>query len=46
MENIQAIDRVALQLGPITVHWYGIIIVSGIILGWILASNEAKKQGL
>ena len=46
MGNIQAIDRVALQLGSITVHWYGVIIVSGMILGWVLASKEAKKLGL
>ncbi len=46
MENIQQIDRVAFEIGPITVYWYGIIIGAGLLLGWILASKESKKLGL
>ncbi|MCM3389301.1 prolipoprotein diacylglyceryl transferase [Lysinibacillus fusiformis] len=46
MENIQQIDRVALEFGPITIYWYGIIIAFGIILGWFLATRELKKLGL
>lgn len=46
MENIQAIDRVAFELGPFTVYWYGIIIGMGILLGWLLATRESKKLGL
>ncbi|KGR75016.1 MULTISPECIES: prolipoprotein diacylglyceryl transferase [Ureibacillus] len=46
MDNIQQIDRVALALGPITIYWYGIIIASGIVLGWLLATRESKKLGL
>lgn len=46
MENTSPIDRVALEIGPFTVYWYGIIIGTGLLLGWLLASREAKKQGL
>ncbi|MEW9122335.1 MAG: prolipoprotein diacylglyceryl transferase [Thermotaleaceae bacterium] len=46
MENVQQLNRVAFEIGPITVYWYGIIIATGILLGWILASKESKKLGL
>lgn len=46
MENIQPLDRVAFEIGPFTVYWYGIIIGAGLVLGWLLATREAKKQGL
>ncbi|USK67037.1 prolipoprotein diacylglyceryl transferase [Peribacillus frigoritolerans] len=46
MGNIQPLDRVALEVGPLTVYWYGIIIGTGILLGWLLATREAKKLGL
>lgn len=46
MENIQPLDRVALEIGSFTVYWYGIIIGFGILLGWILAIRETKKLGL
>lgn len=32
-----------LQIGPITIKWYAIIILSGIIIGSLLAIKEAKK---
>lgn len=46
MGNIQPLDRVALEIGPLTVYWYGIIIGTGLLLGWILATRETKKLGL
>jgi phosphatidylglycerol---prolipoprotein diacylglyceryl transferase len=46
LENTSPIDRVAFEIGPFTVYWYGIIIGTGLLLGWLLASREAKKQGL
>ncbi|WP_394237299.1 prolipoprotein diacylglyceryl transferase [Niallia oryzisoli] len=46
MENIQPLNRVAIEIGPFTVYWYGIIIGMGILLGWILATRESKRLGL
>lgn len=46
MDNIEVLDRVAFQTGPITVYWYGIIIMTGILLGLWLATKESVKQGL
>lgn len=38
--------HLAFQLGPISVHWYGIIIGFGIILSYIYALREAKRRGI
>ncbi|WYP25781.1 prolipoprotein diacylglyceryl transferase [Alkalihalobacillus sp. FSL W8-0930] len=45
-ENIQALNRVFLELGPITIYWYGVIIGLGVLLGYILASRESVRRGL
>ncbi|HBI04650.1 MAG TPA: prolipoprotein diacylglyceryl transferase [Paenibacillaceae bacterium] len=39
------IDPVALRLGPIEIHWYGVIIGTAALIGLILALKEAEKQG-
>ncbi len=41
--SIQPLNRIAIQFGPLTVYWYGIIIGIGILLGLILATREGKK---
>ena len=38
-------DPIALRLGPISVHWYGILIVLGALAGAYVASREAKRRG-
>lgn len=40
------INPVALQLGPLTIHWYGLAYVAGILLGWRYAIWLIKKQPL
>ena len=40
------IDPIAFNLGPIPVHWYGLLIVSGIILAYFVGQREAIKRGL
>lgn len=45
-ENIQPLDPIAFSLGPITVHWYGVIIGVGLALALILAMREGEKRGL
>lgn len=41
-----SMNRVFLNLGPITIYWYSIIILTAILLGMFLAFREAKKVGL
>jgi phosphatidylglycerol---prolipoprotein diacylglyceryl transferase len=45
-ENFQPIDPIAFSLGPIQVHWYGVIIGLGIALALWLAMREGEKRGL
>lgn len=38
------INPIAIQLGPISIRWYGICIVSGLILAVYLAMKEAPRR--
>lgn len=40
------IDPIALQIGPLTIRWYGLIFVCGIIGAVIVAMRAAKHRGL
>ncbi|WP_044749449.1 prolipoprotein diacylglyceryl transferase [Bacillus alveayuensis] len=44
--NIQPIDRIAFELGPIQVYWYGVIIGIGALIGLWLAVRESERRGL
>src|SRR5699024_6964186 len=44
--SIMTINPIAFELGPISVAWYGIIIVSAMILAIYLAIKEAEKRGI
>ena len=39
------IDRIFLQLGPLTIYWYSVIIITGIAVGLFLANKEAERLG-
>nr|WP_208416408.1 prolipoprotein diacylglyceryl transferase [Thalassobacillus devorans] len=39
-------DRVFLQLGPLSIYWYGVIIAAGAYLGLWLAVRETERLGL
>ncbi|MCP8617631.1 prolipoprotein diacylglyceryl transferase [Salirhabdus salicampi] len=39
-------DRVFLEIGPLTIYWYGIIIATGAFLGLLLATKESERLGL
>ncbi|MBU5267211.1 prolipoprotein diacylglyceryl transferase [Virgibacillus proomii] len=41
-----ALDRVFLQIGPLPIYWYGVIIAAGAFLGLILANREANRLGM
>jgi len=36
---------VAFHLGPLTVYWYGIILVTGMLVGGYVAAFEARRRG-
>ncbi|RXZ78735.1 prolipoprotein diacylglyceryl transferase [Paenibacillaceae bacterium] len=40
------INPIAFQLGPIPVHWYGVILGSAALIGLLLAVQEGKRFGL
>ena len=44
MSNLAYIDPIAFHLGPVEVRWYGIIIAAGILLGYFIAQEGAKKE--
>lgn len=44
--SIMTINPIAFELGPISVAWYGIIIVLAMILAIYLAIKEAEKRGI
>lgn len=39
-------NRVFISFGPFTIYWYAVFIVSGILLGYFIASKRAKKEGI
>lgn len=39
-------DPIAFEIGPISVAWYGIILVLGLLAGTYLATVEARRKGL
>jgi len=45
-KTIQPLNPIAFSLGPIEVHWYGIIIGSGLALALFLAIREGNRRGL
>ncbi|WP_163526841.1 prolipoprotein diacylglyceryl transferase [Halobacillus ihumii] len=42
----EALDRVFLQLGPLSIYWYGVIIAAGAFLGLWLATKESERLGV
>ena len=39
------INPIALRLGPIKVHWYGIMYLFGFGAGWLLGRRRAARPG-
>ena len=37
------IDPVAISLGPVKVHWYGLMYVFGLLALWFFAARRAKQ---
>ena len=43
MLNYPQINPIALQLGPLKIHWYGLSYLASFTLAWLLAKHRAKK---
>lgn len=41
---LAALNPIAWQLGALQIHWYGVIIASGVVLAVYLAVREAKRR--
>ena len=41
-----ALNPIAFQAGPFTIHWYGVIIASGVVLALLLAVRGGKREGI
>src|SRR5699024_12339533 len=39
-------DRIFIEFGPLTVYWYGVIIITGLLIGLYLATRESNRLGL
>ncbi len=39
------IDPVAIQLGPLAIHWYGLMYLFGFVAAWLLARWRAELHG-
>ncbi len=39
---VHALDPVALSLGPVQIHWYGLTYVAALVVGWLLGRSRAK----
>jgi len=37
---------VIFQIGPVSIRWYGVLIMGGVILGLVLAGREANRQSV
>src|SRR5690625_6230194 len=44
--NAEALNRIFIEVGPLTIYWYGVIIATGLFLGLYLATKEADRLGL
>ena len=43
--SLPAINPVALSLGPLQIHWYGLMYVFGFFAGWMLGRWRASRPG-
>jgi phosphatidylglycerol:prolipoprotein diacylglycerol transferase len=39
------IDPVALALGPVKIHWYGLTYLAGLLFAWWLAKRQCRRPG-
>lgn len=39
------LDPVALRIGPVELHWYGLMYLAGFLVGWLLGRWRASRPG-
>lgn len=44
--NAPTLDRVFIEIGPLPIYWYGVIIAAGAFLGLYIGTKEADRLGL
>ena len=44
--NLNYINPTAIDIGPLSIKWYGIIIAVGILIGYFIAQESLKSIGL
>lgn len=44
--NEQRKEAIAISIGPIDIHWYGIILGAAVLIGLLLSIREGKRFGL
>jgi phosphatidylglycerol---prolipoprotein diacylglyceryl transferase len=45
-DSLKPLDPIFLELGPIQIHWYGVIIGVGALLALLVAVKESERRGL
>ncbi|HEC33550.1 MAG TPA: prolipoprotein diacylglyceryl transferase [Chloroflexi bacterium] len=43
---VPPVDPIALYIGPFPIHWYGILIITGVLLGAVYAARQAPRKGI
>lgn len=43
MFNYPVIDPVLIELGPLRVHWYGLMYLGGFLAAWLLGKNRSRR---
>jgi len=44
-ETIQPMSRIFLEIGPLTIYWYGALIGLGVVVGYFMATRETVRRG-
>lgn len=45
-EHIEPLSPIALELGPLTIHWYGLILGMAVLVALLVGIREGKKHGI
>ncbi len=43
---VPPLDPVLVTIGPIEIHWYGVLILIGVLLGTVYAARQAPRKGI